>query len=473
MSGNPSTLDEFTGLKAADLDRCDVAELNLLTAQGLPGAEDLDIDRLLARLDEIAVDVRRIIFLKENYSQFLSQPENFYRSQPYFCVVCMISVLKTKYGIDYDPKWEHVTPTSEVPDDFGKDARDQFIHAIVDGLGGTCGSLPVFFVAVGRRLGFPLKLVKAMRHLYMRWDDPEGHWLPPDGIPIEYGGEVFNIEASGPDVHRVPDEEYRAEWPFPIPDDYLKADIYLKSLTPREELSEFLAMRANCLRRNGRLRDAIEVYTAACRLAPHNIVRKTIWQRLVDQWQEREWHSVPIAMVTSSDRVVPVRIKWPQWVNVSGQRMLVQLPQSNKTLVGTPADVGLSVMQQHLSLPNGPNGTFLVPTHSAAMPFEAHWVRLSGGEYALVHRRPEKTPHVDNCFSSGQPVLPEKAATASGQSASSGLSSAESSELKLAIERIVKHVDERLSAPNAPKIVRAPVARFIPGRPTPLLRSRD
>ena len=86
----------------------------------------------------------------------------------------MISVLKTKYGIDYNPKWEHVTPAVKVPPDFGKNADDQFIHAVIDSPGGTCGSLPVFFVAIGRRIGFPLKLVKAMRHLYIRWDDPDG-----------------------------------------------------------------------------------------------------------------------------------------------------------------------------------------------------------------------------------------------------------------------------------------------------------
>ena len=45
---------------------CDVAELNLLCAEGLPGAEALDIDRLLDRLDEMAADVERIIFLQEN-----------------------------------------------------------------------------------------------------------------------------------------------------------------------------------------------------------------------------------------------------------------------------------------------------------------------------------------------------------------------------------------------------------------------
>jgi hypothetical protein len=183
----------------------DIAEANLRCAVGLLGAEGLDVDAILARLDEIAADVKHIIFLKENYDQFLGNPSKYHNSQAYFCVVCMITILKTKYGAFYNPKWKHVTPETEVPDEFGKDARDQFIHAILNGEGGTCGSLPVFIVAVGRRVGMPLKLVKAYRHPFIRWDDPEGYWNSPDGLPHPSQGEVFNIEATGPDVHRLTD----------------------------------------------------------------------------------------------------------------------------------------------------------------------------------------------------------------------------------------------------------------------------
>lgn len=297
------SLEEFAGLNPATLDEDghDIAEMNLLAAKGLPGAEDLDIDQLLNRLDEMAADVERIIFLQENYDQFLLNPDQYHNSQAYFCVVCMITVLKTKYGIDYNPKWEQLTPSMEIPPDFEKNADDQFIHAIIDGPGGTCGSLPVFFVAIGRRIGFPLKLVKAMRHLYMRWDDPDGEWLPTDACPMEYAGEVFNIEASGPDVHCVSDEEYRTEWPIPIPEEYLKSDIYLRSLTPSEELSGFLAARGRCLEYNGRICEAITVYKAACRLAPHNIIRRHYYLRLKKLWrcQYQSFVEIPVTQRTS------------------------------------------------------------------------------------------------------------------------------------------------------------------------------
>jgi hypothetical protein len=62
------------------------------------------------------------------------------------------------------------------------DSRDDFLHGIIAGRGGTCASLPVLYAAVGRRLGYPLKLVRTTQHLFLRWDDP--------------GGERFNVEIS-------------------------------------------------------------------------------------------------------------------------------------------------------------------------------------------------------------------------------------------------------------------------------------
>ena len=177
------------GLTNISLDAYDTAEANLNCAVGLPGAEDLNIEQCLVTFDEIAQDVDRIIFLEQNYEQFLDDPAKFHHSQAYFCVVCMISILKTKYGADYQPQWKHVTPETEVPDDFGKNAKDQFIHAIINGEGGTCGSLPVYFAAVARRLDMPIRLVKAFRHLFLRWDDPDGRWLSEHGKTAPSQGE--------------------------------------------------------------------------------------------------------------------------------------------------------------------------------------------------------------------------------------------------------------------------------------------
>ena len=103
---------------------------------------------------------------------------------------------------------------------------------------GTCSSLPVLQVAVGRRLGYPLKLVTTKGHLFVRWEDAH---------------ERFNIEAAGRGVNRFTDDYYR-HWPFELAPAEEVAEGYLKSLTPPEELAVFLSIRGMCLREAGRPR---------------------------------------------------------------------------------------------------------------------------------------------------------------------------------------------------------------------------
>lgn len=279
--------DAFRSISGRSLDpaKYDIAEANLLCAVGLPGAEGLDVNAKLARLDEIAADIARTIFLKSNYDRFLNDPGRFYNSRAYFCIVCMVSTLKTKYGVKYNPKWEYITPETPTGNDcFGHDARDQFIHAILDGHGGTCASMPVFFIAVGRRIGLPLYLVKTMKHLFMRWDDPSGTWHFNGTLPSRTGAR-FNIEATGRALHVLSDKHYRDVWPHPLSEKQIEAFNLLESLTPEQELAEFLVMRSWCSYYNGRLEQASTAAKFARLLAP-TAIRKERVDWLADYAEE-------------------------------------------------------------------------------------------------------------------------------------------------------------------------------------------
>ena len=118
---------------------------------------------------------------------------------------------------------------------------------------GTCSSMPVLYLALGRRLGYPLKLVTTRQHLFLRWDSPT---------------EKFNLEATGKGMERYDDAHYR-QWPFPITEQEIKEQDYLKSLSPREELSVFLSIRGACLTEAGRWAEATESFEAAHRYAPN------------------------------------------------------------------------------------------------------------------------------------------------------------------------------------------------------------
>ena len=75
------------------------------------------------------------------------------------------------------------------------------------------------------------------------------------------------MEATGEGVNRFEDAYYRA-WPFPVTEEEVQSEGYLKSLTPAEELAVFLSIRGMCLREAGRRAEAAESFAAAARLAP-------------------------------------------------------------------------------------------------------------------------------------------------------------------------------------------------------------
>ncbi len=196
-----------------------------------------------------------------NYDKLLDSPAAFNYSQANFCIQYLVTVLQRQCGVHYNPKWKTLDPRHETPREFAWDANNLFIHAVISGIGGTCGSLPVLYCAVGRRLGYPLKIVKARQHLFVRWDGAGNrHWTPPERI---------NFEATGPGIHFLPDSHYMT-WPRNLLDEDIRNGIFLKSLTAREELAEFIAARGYCLQENERMADAVECFGWAAQLAPHN-----------------------------------------------------------------------------------------------------------------------------------------------------------------------------------------------------------
>ena len=64
------------------------------------------------------------------------------------------------------------------------------------------------------------------------------------------------------------DDEHFKQWPFPVTEEEIQADGYLKSLTPVEELALFLSLRGHCLKEAGRMSEAVASYAEAVRLAP-------------------------------------------------------------------------------------------------------------------------------------------------------------------------------------------------------------
>lgn len=239
---------DLLAMSPDDLGKVDLAVSNLSCAKGLPGAENLDIPAIQLKLDEwatkIKAEIQRHLYrvTDPRYADHYAHSEARLRAE--FIVQCLQEDCGVHYNMDRVRQVDFSNPA------------DLFIHGMVNNTnGGTCSSMPVLYAAIGRRLGYPIKLVLAKQHVFCRWDD---------------GKERFNIEAaSNGGIDYPPDEHYRT-WPIAISDTEMKSGEFLKSLTPQEELATFLLQRASCLRAHRRTNEERACLAEALQLMPNS-----------------------------------------------------------------------------------------------------------------------------------------------------------------------------------------------------------
>ncbi len=213
-------------LRFEDVPKYDIGLLNLLCAEGLPRTEEMNIPKFMATLDAWAKWVK--VKTEKAWTVFRAKKEELFGgSENFFRVYWMLKCLSDDFGVKYNPVTKGVKKVD------WKETRDQFIHGIMGPQKtGTCATLPVVAVAVGRRLGYPLKLVHVPYHRFFRWDDGQG--------------EVFNVEYSGDGSAMRLDAHYRV-WPDRWDARSRKLEqcgVFLTSLSPVQELAEFIRDRA-------------------------------------------------------------------------------------------------------------------------------------------------------------------------------------------------------------------------------------
>lgn len=257
---------QLVHLSDAELACLDIAEVNLACAQGLPGTENLNIPLCLETLHQWAKHVRQ--YTKRVSRQFEHNRQDYENSWAYFRILALATTLYKDLGLRYNEE----RMANLDADDFFKNAQDIFIHGALLGSGGTCTSMPVVYVALGRRLGYPLRLVTTHAHLFARWDEP--------------GGECFNIECTSRGLHTYPDEPY-LNWPRKVEPRWVQEGCYLKSKTPREELSLHLETRACCWRHNGCFREAAQAFAWEYAVSPHIRIFQNGLIVTLDQWYRK------------------------------------------------------------------------------------------------------------------------------------------------------------------------------------------
>lgn len=392
----------------------DIAALNLAAAQGLPGLGAVDVAACLDKLDDWAQRVKdetlRHIYRFDPQS---SQPPTEYaygNSFGRFCCYFMLQILQQDCGVVYNP-------ARKFDPDFG-DPADVFVHGILDdhGQGGTCASMPIVYVAVGRRLGYPVYLVQTKEHLFFRWEDPRGTliqwnhpridcWIPPDR---------FNVEGAGEGIAFYPDSHY-IQWPHLWKEADFEHERYLRSLTTKEEFADFLIQRGECQWELGQQEASLQAYCYARQLAPddsryewlHAIRsgqcehhRELERQRLleVNELNRRSPQYQQPKPVTPAFRIVKISYGTPYPTDlppgttvqyVPPEEADVILPRPGHTLEASagrplprnlPPGIGIQVVEPHLVDPLPPENHPLLPprpnTQMPAASIDAHLERV-------------------------------------------------------------------------------------------------
>ncbi|MBY0527533.1 MAG: transglutaminase-like domain-containing protein [Gemmataceae bacterium] len=244
--------------------RADIAFVNLACAADLPGTERIDVPLCIGTLNEWAK--KSLWYTNKMFHKYDSNPVAYRNSRNYFRVLAMITCLQRDLGVKYNP----AKMSSDVP----FDTDDTFIHGVIQGNGGTCATLPVIYAAVGRQLGYPIKLVSSQSrltgHLFCRWEDAQ---------------ERFNIEATAQGLSTPTDDDYRNDAPELYPKLEQEA-FHLVSQTPRREMTGFLMQRGLRWQELGKFGRACESFIFACGLAPEIVGTVAVLKNTMNQWKD-------------------------------------------------------------------------------------------------------------------------------------------------------------------------------------------
>ncbi len=207
----------WLGLTESDGGAFDVAHLNLAVFYGRAPRDpqrDLEETTILQEWVELVrTGIANSFARHRNTAANLSDPE--------FAMLVMATVLHRNLQVAYHLSF------NEGPYN-ASDPANLFLSGLLLQRRGSCVTMPLLTLAIGRRLGYPLHLVLTKRHAFCRWEDS--------------AGVRFNIEAAkhGYGSHS---DDYYCTWPAPFSEADIRSGVYLRNLTRHEETGFFFYQR--------------------------------------------------------------------------------------------------------------------------------------------------------------------------------------------------------------------------------------
>ena len=188
---------------------------------------DIDVMEYFRRIDKLVEGARYVIDNQGRYD-----PDNIIRA--------LNSYFYRMEGFHYDRSDIAYTKVENF-----------YLNGVLDTKQGTCFNLPMLYMAVAQRLGYPVYPVLAPEHVFLRFVSP---LLKEQNIEATEGGGYS------------PDEDYIQR--LNISTKGLKSGAYLRTLTYRQYLAALLQANAVTLGQRGQLDKAIHYMEKAVRLDP-------------------------------------------------------------------------------------------------------------------------------------------------------------------------------------------------------------
>ncbi len=133
----------------------------------------------------------------------------------------------------------------------GENFKNRVLNGLLDRRRGNCASMPVLYIAISQRLGYPIFAVAVPDHLFVRY--------------VDSNLKEQNIEASGQGGY-ISDGEYIKE--LQISEKGVKSGAYLRPLTNKELLARQVAENAIYWGQHGDIKRAIKYLELAVKASP-------------------------------------------------------------------------------------------------------------------------------------------------------------------------------------------------------------
>jgi regulator of sirC expression with transglutaminase-like and TPR domain len=212
---------------------------------------DLDVAAYDGKIDDLAGQAGRQVALHR-----ATKPDDIIRTLNTF--------FYKQWGVRYDDD-----PKSS------RKVANFFINGILDTRTGICQTIPMLYLAVAQRLGYPVYAVFAPEHQFLRWVDPN---------LVEQ-----NIELSG-GAGYSPDDDYAFR--LNISDKARRNGAYLRTVTHREYLGNLLQQNALVFAQHRQYDRAIDYFEKARRISPKDVYYT---RNLGAMWEQKARHTLDSA----------------------------------------------------------------------------------------------------------------------------------------------------------------------------------